>query len=222
MRLIMNNIKRIQRKITNILGKFISKMKKKKNYDLRNKNFSIISCNCIGGMVYHKYSMKFLSPTINLFIPAVDFCKMVENLKYYFSLELVNANGSENYPIGRLGDVEIHFLHYKNFAEAKEMRIRRVKRVNFNNLVFIFTDRDGFNKCCLESFLNFNGKKVLFSHEKIDDPNIVFVKKDFNKKEVDDLTSFYKLTGKRIYEYYFDFDKWLLEGESTDKCRLNQ
>ncbi len=218
----VNIFLKAKRKIVNIIGKKISFFRKSEVYDKKRQNFSIISCNCIGGLLYHKYSMKFLSPTINLFFEARDFIKFVNNIKYYLSLELQFDDSSKEYPIGVLGDIRIHFLHYKSFADAKNAWYRRLKRINFENMFFIFSDRDGFDKDCLDAFLLFKGKKVLFSHCKYDDPNVCFVRKDLKKREVDDLTCYYGLTGKRVFEYYFDFEKWLYEGECTDKCRLNQ
>lgn len=50
------------------------------------------------------------------------------------------------YPIGKLGnDVEIHFLHYKSETEAQEKWNRRLKRMNFNNILFKFSDNDMSN-----------------------------------------------------------------------------
>ena len=41
--------------------------------------FTIISSNCIGGVIYSDLHRKFLSPTINLFFSAKDFLKFVFN-----------------------------------------------------------------------------------------------------------------------------------------------
>ena len=35
---------------------------------LKNKDFSIICSNCIGGIIYNRLGQKFLSPTINLWM----------------------------------------------------------------------------------------------------------------------------------------------------------
>ena len=53
-------------KVYGKLKSIISSKKRtvKRNYPLTN-DFSIISCNCVGGLLYHDFDMKFLSPTIN-------------------------------------------------------------------------------------------------------------------------------------------------------------
>ena len=50
------------------------KVKKKQFYHLRrrkklkNNNITILSNNCLAGILYHDFQMKFNSPTINLFL----------------------------------------------------------------------------------------------------------------------------------------------------------
>lgn len=66
----------------------------KRKIDLSN---SIILCNnCIGGFLYHDYSQRFLSPTINLQIEADGFLKICSNLEEYMNMPLVEYNSAEN------------------------------------------------------------------------------------------------------------------------------
>lgn len=51
---------------------------------LSNKNFTILSTNCIGGVMYHNLNLKFLSPTINLWISPHDYIKILKVLKGIF------------------------------------------------------------------------------------------------------------------------------------------
>lgn len=48
---------------------------------LKNENFSIISSNWIGGLIYHRLEHKFLSSTINLWMQRYDYLKFVLDLK---------------------------------------------------------------------------------------------------------------------------------------------
>lgn len=48
-----------------------------------NKEFSFISQNCAGGIIYHSLHRQFTTPTINLTIEGEDFVKFVEHLDYY-------------------------------------------------------------------------------------------------------------------------------------------
>ena len=63
-------------------------MIKKKRLDLKNYDFTIISSNCIGGVISHKLGLRFMSPTVNLFIEPSSFVKFCKNLTYYFEQPL--------------------------------------------------------------------------------------------------------------------------------------
>ena len=67
---------------------------------------TIISHNCIGGVLSHELGLKFLSPTVNLFMVNEDFIKFCENLEYYLSLDITPYDGEiKIYPLGRCGDL---------------------------------------------------------------------------------------------------------------------
>lgn len=129
---------------------------------LTNPDVTIISQNCIGGVFSHDMKLPFLSPTVNLLISANDFVKFVNCLKYYLNMELEFSWGEE-YPIGKLGDVELHFVGYENCQEAKAAWERRKNRVNMNNLVVLSTDRDGFDDDVYIKWKEIQYPKLLFT-----------------------------------------------------------
>ena len=55
----------------------------RKNRGLNNRSVSIISNNCIAGIIYHDCGLQFLSPTINLWFSHEDFFRFSANLKAY-------------------------------------------------------------------------------------------------------------------------------------------
>lgn len=126
------------------------------------EGISFISQNCIGGVLYHDLGLQFLSPTINTFIPEPGFVKMVLNLRYYMEQELVMRWGEE-YPIGQLGDVEIHFMHYGTCKDAKDAWDRRKARINWDKIFILATDRDGFDEAVYESWKQISYPKILFT-----------------------------------------------------------
>lgn len=140
---------------------------KKRNKLLKNTDFTIISNNCWGGMIYDSYNLPKLSPTVGLFFMAKDYIKFVSNLKCYLemSLEFIDFSESKyrdseffkdiqiDYPIGRLGDVELFFMHYHSKEEALEKWNRRKKRVNYDNLIVKFNDS---NLCTEEELTLFD------------------------------------------------------------------
>lgn len=105
---------------------------------LRNTTFSLISNNCIGGIISHDLGLQFRSPTIDLFIPDEDFILFCQHLSYYLSLPVVQEDTELDYPVGALqgeyGTVRIHFRHYGSFEEAKDKWEERKSRVDPDNL----------------------------------------------------------------------------------------
>lgn len=198
----------------------------KRNYPLTN-DFSIISCNCVGGLLYHDFDMKFLSPTINLFINTPDFVKLCLNLKYYMGLELEEGNSddrsvlTQKYPVGKLGDIKIDFLHYHSFEEAKNSWDSRKERINYSKIYVIISDRDNYTEELLPQIDAIPYKKVFFSHINYAKDYCIFVKKDKSKQMVGDLTRYIDFNGHKKYEYYFDFEKWFTGNYSAKDCMLN-
>lgn len=129
---------------------------------LEASNVTLICQNCIGGVFYHEMGLKFLSPTINLFIREPDFMRFVSNLDAYLEQEL-RMQWEEEYPVGFLGDVRIDFMHYSTCREAKEAWERRKKRMVKDRIVVIATDRNGFDDACFEQWKKLLYRKILYT-----------------------------------------------------------
>lgn len=157
---------------------------------------SLISQNCIGGIIYHDANQRFMSPTVNLYILPKDFIKFVNNLDYYLSLT-PNVKMGKDYPIGTLGDIKINFMHYFSSEEAVEKWEERKQRINFNKIFVIMVERDGFDDEDFKEFLKINYPKILFTrNEKYISNNSVYLKKFKNEKELPDI-----IPGRYIYKY---------------------
>ena len=76
-----------------------NKIERKK---IKNKEFTILSNTCIGGIIYNDLGQRFLSPTINLYITPKDFVEFLENLDDYLSSEIEPVKSLLNYPIGKI------------------------------------------------------------------------------------------------------------------------
>ena len=151
---------------------------------LKDKSFTIISNNCWGGICYEYFGLAKNSPTVGCFFFANDYLKFIKSLKVYLSkpLEFISLNESSHKewllkkniscPIGKLDDVEIFFLHYKDNFTAKEKWERRVKRINWDNLVFKFSQMNECLPSHLEDFekSSLPGKKFMF----VSNPNHKF------------------------------------------------
>jgi uncharacterized protein (DUF1919 family) len=117
---------------------------------LRSTDFSIISNNCWGGFIYRYFGLPYTSPTIGLFIYPPDYVRFLENLHYYLALDVEFLTGDESkytqaqpvtYPIGRLDDVELFFMHYRTPEDARESWNSRKQRINYDNLLVKFSER---------------------------------------------------------------------------------
>jgi uncharacterized protein (DUF1919 family) len=185
---------------------------------LKNKDFSIICNNCIAGGIYHKLGLEYSTPTVGLFFFSNDYLKFLENLEYFVNQPLkfketsVHSQANElrktkRYPIGILGDeVEIQFLHYLDEAEAAEKWARRVKRINFDNLFFIYSDaEEDFKEDLLRKYQTLPFKhKIFFSSKHLGDFDCMVVIKEYaNAIHVGDSTR------NRKYEKHIDVIKWL-------------
>lgn len=160
-------------KVNKYLRKIPANTRKKK---LKYDDFTIISNNCWGGMIYESYNLPKESPTVGLFFMASDYIKFLSDIHGYLeqNLSFIDPNESKykdfletdprfgSYPIGKLKDIEIMFLHYHSEEEAKEKWERRCKRVNWNRLLVKFNDQNGCTERDVKDFLKLPYKNKLF------------------------------------------------------------
>ena len=174
---------------------------------IKNLDFTIISNNCWGGMVYESYDLPKQSPTVGLFFMAEDYIEFLSDLKGYVNgkLDFIKPNQSKwkdlpeisgdkrfgSYPVGVLSNgkksVEIFFLHYKNEKEAREKWARRVKRINWDKLLVKFNDQNGCTERELKRFISMPYKnKVFFTVKEweINSDIIIRIKQRINKEHI--------------------------------------
>ena len=178
---------------------------------LKNTDFSVISSNCNGAFILHDLGQRFNSPTVNLFLFPKDFIKLLKNLKHYMSLKLKFIKEDEiEYPVGLLEDIKIYFMHYKTEEEAEKKWEERKKRINYDNLFIMMTDRDG---CTYEDLKEFDSlifkNKVVFTHKKYPEIKSSFYIKGYeNENQIGHIYEFLdEKTGLKHYDE-FDYVSW--------------
>lgn len=188
---------------------------------LLNKDFTILSNTCIGGVISHDMGIQFASPTINLYIRPNEFVKFISNIDYYLSLELIEIPHPAPYPVGMLGDITLYLKHYGTFQEAKEKWEERCKRINRNKIYLMMTDRDfsppnkkrsACSREVLEAFDKLPYKKVCFTGYPYKDlRSCKVVKKNRDGDCVNIITDIVSYSGKRLYQCaeQFDYIEWL-------------
>lgn len=170
-------LERIIHKIKMKMMPFQASFRRRK---LKSTTFTIISNNCWGGICYEYFGLPKQSPTVGTFFFADDYLKFISNLKFYLNenIKFICANESKHYdvimkkniicPIGVLDDVEVFFLHYADEAIAKEKWNRRIKRIDWDNLIFKFSKMNECTDNHLDFFekLELPGKKFMFVNRK--------------------------------------------------------
>lgn len=147
---------------------------------LKITNFSIISNNCWGGAIYQKYGLVYRTPTVGLYILGHDFVKFAERLEHYLAckLEFISWENStiyeeiktdKSYPVARLDDIEIYFMHYLTEEDAAKKWYRRVKRINRDHILFKLSQRE----CCfredIEKFMSLPlENKLCFAYDEVE------------------------------------------------------
>ena len=201
-------------KINRFLRKGINKRNQKR---LENKEFSLLCNNCNGGIITHDLGQQFRSPTVNLFFIEDHFIRFCENFDYYIAQPLVPCEAPQHkpgfdYPVCNLGDLELHFMHYGSFAQAKEKWDSRKTRLNRENLFVMWTFFGGTDEAWLARFdrLPFPNKVAFTEKEFPQYKSAVYIP-GFEEQGLGVLTLFDGVRGKRVIDA-FDYVKWLNEG----------
>lgn len=189
---------------------YVNKMRK----GLVNNSVSVFSSNCVGCCVLHDLGLQFNSPFVNLFVNAEDYMKYLRNPQKYNAMEFTELESEFPYPLGQLGDLTFHFVHYASFEQAVSAFKRRVERINYENLFVIFSEKDG---CSREMLVEFDSlpyvNKVVFTHKPYENIKSAYYIKGFEKDgEVGNLVKWDRKIGRRLYDR-FDFVSWFNNGK---------
>lgn len=214
MNIIRDNLKKIRLEY----NKFGAKNRWKK---LNIKNPTIISNNCWGGIISQYLGIPYYTPTVGLYFFADEYIKFLKKFKYYINqkLEIIEAKQSKYYTemikkghdkslVGKLDDVEIVFLHYHSKEEIIEKWNRRVKKINWDYIIFKFCDQ---NLCTEENIYEFEHlrfkNKICFSTKKY--PKCKSVITFDNQKNKDEVEKDYYVSHKYmdIIDYINNLEK---------------
>ena len=185
---------------------------------LTNTDFSLLCNNCNGGIITHDLGQQFRSPTVNMYFYSDHFFRFCENLEYYIAQPLVPCENPKHvpeidYPVCSLGDLELHFLHYHSFEEAREKWQTRSARLNRDNLFVMWTFLGGTDEGMLARFERLPFKnKVAFTEREFEQYPSAYCIRGFEEKGLGVLTLFCGIQGRRVIDQ-FDYVKWLNEGK---------
>jgi len=178
-------------------------------------DFTLLTSDCMGGLIYHTMGRQFLSPTINMSINDSDFLKLLTDMDYYFEHDIEFID-SPHYPIGCIGNgdkkIKIKFEHFKTNDEAREKWYARKKRMTDNVFVVVadqdLTDEQIKQFRDLENHLPIK-RKVMFTWnpERADGKEIIYVQ-SYGRKKIKNWSKIRK-DGFRDYEIFFDYVAWM-------------
>lgn len=191
--------------------------KRRKSKKLKNRDFTVIASNCNGMFIYYDLGLPYLTPTVNLSMEMNDFVKMAGNLKWYMEQEMTEAHDQKyQCPVGLLDGgcekgIKIYFVHYDSFEEGRLKWEERKKRINWDNLFIVGSEKDG---CTYETIREFEKlpfrNKVIFTHVEYPEFPSAFCIKGFeDKNELGTITYFKDQRLKRRYLDDFDYVKFI-------------
>jgi len=217
----LNYNNRIARRWNNLIRELflLPRMRRR----LKNKDVTILANNCNGGFIYHDLGLRFCSPTINMFFYNDHFFAFLEDLDYYLGQELRLAEHplytgiEKDYPICELGEgkkrIELHFLHYDSFEDAKNCWDKRKARMNKDNMFAIFSFFDIEDEEWLKRFDRIPIKnKVAFIERPLPQYKYAFYIKGYEKTGLGLLNEYENLWGCRKYDQ-FDYVNWFNSNE---------
>lgn len=198
--------------------------RKKMRRSLKNKEFSLLTPNCMGGILLHDLGLRFLSPTVNLMMLQGDFLDFVMDMDTYLNEPLHFYRHEEySFPCARISpagfpEISVHFTHYKTSEEAERKWTERSGRINRDNLFVFIEERDGIGYEDLKRLKSCHARGVLAftCNEYSDLPYCVYLDKYHRAGEVGNILEKSYLDDSREYERYFDFVKWFNEADGGD------
>lgn len=191
-----------------------SAYRKRKRRQLKSHDFTIIASNCVGAFIYQDLGLKYRTPTVGLTISMRDLVKMTANLREYMEKELVESREEGPFPIGLLGDVKVIFVHYKSFDEGKKKWNERKKRINWDHIFILGSERDDCDYEVLQAFEKLPYPKVVFTHIEYPEFSSAYHIKGFEEKEeLGTITNFKPQILRRRYMDEFDYVAFLNKGE---------
>ena len=182
---------------------------------LGDAQFTIFSNNCLGGVFYHDAGREFLSPLINTAMDGEDFLRFLERPQHYLAQEMrfISWPGYD-YPIARLDDIEIRFVHYATPEEAEKKFRERAQRILWDKVFIIATNHDGLGKPeCMARFdrLPYRNKIMFVSGDYPQYDWALCVPQFRGRFQLRVMTNYANFRGERYYETAFDLARWISE-----------
>lgn len=182
---------------------------------MTNTTMTFLCPNCLGGILFHDLGLQFRSPTVNLMMEQQDFVRFVLHMDEYLAKDFEFFDHPEySFPCAHLGDITVHFTHFKTKEDALAKWQARSARIDRSNMFIFALERDAltYEDIAALGNLSVRGIAVFTAHEYPNLPYTIYLpelSKD-GRIEANVLQKSYK-DDSRLYEKYFDFVRWFNE-----------
>lgn len=203
----------------------------KQRYKIKDAGFSLVSQNCIGGILYSDMGLQFNSPTVNTLIRGESYLRFVNDIDKYIAITPVAAPGEDlanGKPALLLGDITVCCPHSESTDKALVDWERRAKRFDGRDMRLIATTWDlEENRGLIHRFLSLPYRKVLFTCDNSISGSDVFNLDANRYRSIDgfrqdntfNVMARIPWSGKRVFEDCFDWVEWL-NGKDASRCLL--
>lgn len=116
---------------------------------------SFFGNSCVSGWVYYHQQLQYNNPFIwHLILNDKGFLKMVKNFNHYINQEPVFIEQDVNdgrykhtsidtdYPIMKLDDVNLHFIHHKDSQVVYDNYMKRIDRIQDTEIITVCWDNE--------------------------------------------------------------------------------
>lgn len=203
----MSLLQRIENKLfvemnPRLRERFITPRYRRKAQDVP-RDITVLSSNCLGGVLLHETGLRFNSPTVNLWMRPHDFIRYCAHIRHYSACGLRFVGGGISYPVGILDDITIFFQHYASEEEARAKWEERTRRICYDRICCILTERDGCTDDDLRLFARLPFPTAAMVHQpKPDIPGTHYIRGFEHEPELGNIMLFRQ--GQYLGRKYFD------------------
>ena len=176
-------------------------------YDYTRPTTTIICSTCIGGMISHNLGLRFMSPTVNIWMIPSDLVKFVSDIDRYISSPII-FKPSNDYPVGRIDDITVYFQHYTSEEEARCKWDERKMRIDKDNL-YIITDDKNLTSDEIEALRNVRCRRLVIFTTDESKKEPFFPYECYKGQTEIGYYSVRDLKGFAPFEKEFNYAKWL-------------
>ena len=205
--------------------KALERYQRRNRKRLTNHGFTIMANSCIGAQVYRDLNLRFDTPFVGSYMTPEDFVVFMSNPKYWVDQEIIEEHTKATCPVGLIGGkLRIFFVSDKSFEDGVTKWKYRKERIHWDNLFVMFNPLEqdfeinsNYSKhmCSTETihkFVNLNLKNyVVITNvkEHILNNSCILLKRYINYKYPPYIGIISVISGKRIFDRYFDVVHWL-------------